>query len=128
LWLQTEALVEARLLHLRRHESRLIMRLLVLLLLLGLLLGHVQSLLENLHHVVTFLLFIYKLLIKNLVHVRDWVLDLREHRFEFVFEPRNNLFGHGLLELILDHLADSGVAHRAAYLDRRIRRGEQGGP
>ena len=61
-------------------EVRLrIRRCLVALLLLGLLLSELQSLFEDLHHLITLLLLIDQLLVEDLVHVGNRLLNLAQH-------------------------------------------------
>lgn len=80
-------------------------RCLVLLCLLGLLLDILESLLENLHNMITFLFFVYKLFVENLIKIRDGLFNFREHLLELSFEFRHDLTGHCLFELVVNYLS-----------------------
>ena len=103
LWVQTEGLrhVRGRWQRLRRVCSLVVL----LLLLLGLLLRELQPLLEDLHHVVTLLLFVDQLLVEDLVDVCDWLLNLVQHLFKLAFQLWHDLGHHRLFELVMDDLA-----------------------
>ena len=83
--------------------------LLVVVLLLLLLLCELQPLLKHLHHLVALLLLIDQLLVEDLVHVCDWLLNFGEHLLELAFEFRHDLCCHGLFKLMVDDLTHSLV-------------------
>ena len=81
-------------------------RSLVILLLLGLLLCELQSLFKDLHHVITLLLLIDKFLVKDLIDVSDWLLNLVQHLFELAFQLWHYLSRHCLFELVMNNLSN----------------------
>ena len=62
-----------------------------------------QPLLKDLDHVVVLLLLEDEFFIEYLVYIDDRVFNFSQHLLELVFDPRDDLFRHGLLELLLDH-------------------------
>ena len=78
----------------------------------------VQPLFEALDHLVTLRLVIDELLVQDFVHARNWLLNLRQHDFQFSLKLRHDLVSHGVSELRLDHFPDGLVRElscRSAY-------------
>ena len=91
----------------RSLEVRLrIRRCLIALLLLGLLLSELEALFENLHHLVALLLLIDQLLVEDLVHVGNRLLNFIQHLLQLALELRHDLSRHSLLELVMNDLTN----------------------
>ena len=98
-----------RLGHVRRSslEVRLrIRRCLITLLLLGLLLSELKSLFKDLHHLIALLLLIDQLLVEDLVHVGNRLLNLVQHLLQLALQLRHDLSRHSLLKLVMNDLTN----------------------